>query len=285
MTLPRALIIAGLGINCERETAAAFTLAGADATIVHVNTLLDDPSVLQGSGIVAFPGGFAFGDRLGAGQALANRIRHRTLSRGGTLHSHLVQFVNQGGYLLGICNGFQVLAKLGFVPNTQGRHMQEVALAENLSGRYENRWCSLQPEDDGPAQAFSALGQIELPVRHGEGRIVFRDATVRQAVINQSLDWLTYVTRDGSPATTFPENPNGADLSCAGLTDPTGRVIGLMPHPEAFVSPYTHYNWTRRLRDEGDLNSEADGLRFFRTLLRRVTQDHHNTLNESRGTS
>jgi len=285
MITPRAVVLAGLGINCERETATALTLAGAHADIVHINTLLCDPAALLDAQIVVFPGGFSFGDHLGAGQALANRIRHRVLPQGDTLHHHLVQFVERRGFLLGICNGFQVLAKLGFVPNTQGEHVQEVALAENRTGRYENRWCALRTASAGPAQTFANLGPIELPVRHGEGRIVFRDHVIRQSVIAQSLHWLTYVSADGSPATTFPENPNGADLSCAGLTDPTGHVFGLMPHPEAYVSPYTHYNWARRRRDEGHLTDEADGLRFFRALLLRVAEEHQHTLDEPRRTS
>jgi phosphoribosylformylglycinamidine synthase subunit PurQ / glutaminase len=272
VTTPQVLVLAGLGINCERETAAAFRLAGANADTIHINALFEDITPLHQAQIVAFPGGFAFGDRLGAGQALANRIRHRHLPNGQTLLSELVRFVERGGFILGICNGFQVLAKLGLVPNVRGDCTQEVALAENASARFENRWCHLTPAKTGPMKAFAPLGQIELPARHGEGRLVFRDESIRQAVIDQSLSWLTYSTVDGSPATQFPENPNGADLACAGLSDPTGHVIGLMPHPEAYVSPYTHYDWPRRRREGRHTIHEGDGLRLIRTLVRRSAQ-------------
>jgi len=282
MTTPRVLVLAGLGINCERETAAAFRLAGASADIIHVNTLCTDSGPLREAQILAFPGGFSFGDRLGAGQALANRIRHRLLPNGKTLLSELVRFVGRGGFILGICNGFQILTKLGLVPNVGGDCVQEVALAVNASARFENRWCHLALAQKGPMEDFALLGQIELPARHGEGRLVFRNETVRQAVIDQSLDWLTYSTADGSPAAQFPENPNGADLACAGLSDPTGHVIGLMPHPEAYVSPYTHYDWPRRRRESRHTIREGDGLRLIRTLVRRSTQGSGPALEQPR---
>jgi phosphoribosylformylglycinamidine synthase subunit PurQ / glutaminase len=282
MTTPRVLVLSGLGINCERETAAAFRLAGTTADIVHINALCANVETLHETQILAFPGGFSFGDRLGAGQALANRIRHRKLPNGQTLLSALVRFVEAGGFILGICNGFQILAKLGLVPNTSGHCIQEVALAENASARFENRWCHLALAQQGPMKSFAPLAQIELPARHGEGRLVFRDETVRQAVIDQSLDWLTYSMADGSPATGFPENPNGADLACAGLSDPTGRVIGLMPHPEAYVSPYTHYDWPRRQRERRQMIHEGDGLRFIRILVRLSTKGASPSLDRSR---
>ena len=284
MTAPRAIVLSGLGINCERERAAALTCAGARTKVLHINAFLQCPtSSLAGASLVVFPGGFSFGDRLGAGQALANRIRHRRIADGLTAHAHLVRFVSSGGFLLGICNGFQVLAKLGLVPNTHGEHVQEVALAQNASGRFENRWCHLQVAASGPAGLFSAGDQLELPVRHGEGRIVFRDSAVRTAVLDQSLNWLTYVSSHGAPTQTFPDNPNGSDLSCAGLSDRTGRVLGLMPHPEAFVTPYMHYNWPRRRRESERLEIEADGLRLFRAVLHRIPQDGASTLDGSKG--
>ena len=282
MNTPHVLVLAGLGINCERETAAAFRLAGAAARIIHVNALCIDSTPLRDAHILAFPGGFSFGDRLGAGQALANRIRHRRNPNGQTLLGELVQFVKQGGFILGICNGFQILAKLGLIPNIDGACSQEVALAENASSRFENRWCHLALAQSGPMKAFAALEQIELPARHGEGRLVFRDEAIRQAVIDQELNWLSYCRADGSEATGFPETPNGAELACAGLSDSTGHVIGLMPHPEAYVSPYTHYDWPRRKRDGILTEHEGDGLRFIRTLVRQTTNGTSKALNSIR---
>ena len=271
MNEPRALVLSGLGINCERETAAALHLAGARSERVHVNGLETDPTQIDGVDLIVFPGGFSFGDRLGAGQALATRFRHRRTSTGGTLLSALERFVAKGGYLLGICNGFQILAKLGLLPNTDGEGRQEVALAENMSGRFEDRWCRLATATRGPAAALGGLGPIELPVRHGEGRLVFRDDAVRRAVGDRSLNWLTYVDGNGAPTSEYPANPNGADLACAGLTDPSGHVFGLMPHPEACVSAYTHYNWPRRRREGSQSTDEGDGLRLLRTLVRLVS--------------
>jgi len=274
MTVPQVIVLAGLGINCERETAAAFRMAGADADIVHINALCADATRLRDAVVLAFPGGFSFGDQLGAGQALANRIRHRALTDGRTLLAHIASFIENGGYVLGVCNGFQVLAKLGLLPNIGGTCTQEVALAHNASGRFENRWCRLLPACEGPAAPFGALGMIELPSRHGEGRVVFRDAAIRHEVIERSLNWLTYVEADGRPATGFPENPNGADLACAGLTDVSGRVIGLMPHPEAFVSLYTHYDWSGTLRSDPDTPDIGDGLHLIRILVHKASAAH-----------
>ena len=271
MSAPRVIVLAGLGINCERETAAAFRMAGANADILHINALCSDAARLHDAAVLAFPGGFSFGDHLGAGQALANRIRHRTLADGRTLLAHIASFVENGGYVLGVCNGFQVLTKLGLVPNIGGTCTQEVALAHNASGRFENRWCRLLPSSEGPAAPFGALGAIELPSRHGEGRVVFRDAEIRQEVIARSLNWLTYAEADGCAATEFPGNPNGADLACAGLTDVSGRVLGLMPHPEAFVSLYTHYDWSGRLRTKPGTPDVGDGLHVMRILVREAS--------------
>jgi len=261
-----------MGINCERETAAAFCLAGAEEEIVHLNALDRDPSVIGSARIVVFPGGFTFGDRLGAGQALANRIRHRRTASGRTLLGELARFVEAGGCLLGICNGFQVLAKLGLLPNTDGDGRQEVALAENESGRFEDRWCRLGTATQGAAGAFGELGSMELPVRHREGRLVFASDAVRRTVVERSLNWLTYLDERDAPASAFPANPNGSELACAGLVDSTGRIFGLMPHPEAYVSTYTHYNWPRRRREGLDRAGEtADGLRLIRAFVRFVS--------------
>jgi len=273
MSAPRVLVLSGVGINCERETAAAFQIAGARAETVHTNALVRDPGRIDAARIVVFPGGFAFGDRLGAGQALANRIRHRKTGSGRPLLSELKRFLKAGGYLLGICNGFQVLAKLGLLPDTGGDGRQEAALAENESGRFEDRWCRLGPAARGAAAALGALGPMELPVRHREGRLVLRDDAVREAVVEAGLNWLTYLAADGGPAASYPANPSGTELGCAGLVDPTGHVFGLMPHPEAYVSVYTHYNWPRRCREGLETEREADGLRLIRAFVRLVSKD------------
>jgi len=271
MTAPRVIVLAGLGINCERETAVALRLAGADPDIVHISRILCGDVSIPGAEAVVFPGGFSFGDELGAGQALANRIRHRQTPSGETLLAELRTLLGRGGRILGICNGFQVLVKLGLLPNFAGDYVQEVTLTENRSGRYEDRWCRLHASPHGPAP-FASLGLLELPVRHREGRLVFRDDAVRHEVAERGLNFLTYVDASGTPTQEYPANPNGADLACAGLTDTTGQVIGLMPHGEAYVSPYTHYDWPRRRREGTDTAREPDGLRLFRAFVRSMTE-------------
>ena len=184
-----------------------------------------------------------------------------------TMLEHLVRFVESGGRVVGICNGFQVLVNLGLLPNVGGEYAQEVSLAANLSGRFEDRWCRVTPTPNAPMPGVEALGPLELPVRHGEGRVVFRDDAIRQAVVDRSLNVLTYASEDGGVADAYPENPNGSELACAALCDPTGRVFGMMPHPEAYLSFYNHPDWARRKRQAMAVPEGGDGLRFFRTLI------------------
>jgi len=270
MSRPRVLLLTGYGINCEEELSAAFRLAGAGVDRVHIGRILRGEVELHAYSIIGFPGGFSFGDDLGAGRVLANRIRSRPLPHGATLLERLVQFLDNGGHLLGICNGFQVLVTLGLLPNVGGDHRQEVALAANLSARYEDRWVRLAADARAPHPALAELGDFEAPVRHAEGRLVFRDQGVRQAVVDRHLNCLTYVDADGLPAIDFPANPNGAALSCAGLCDPTGRVLGLMPHPEAYLSLYNHYDWPRKRRENPDASEDGEGIRLFRALVATV---------------
>jgi len=267
MTEARAAILTGYGINCEEELDAAFRLAGAAVDRVHSATLLRGHSDLAGYDIVALPGGFSFGDDLGAGRVLAHRIRSRQLPDGSTILEQLIDFAKRGGFILGICNGFQTLVALGLLPNTEGSYRQEASLAANLSGRFEDRWVQLAADDRAPHPAVSGLGSFEVPVRHGEGRLVFRDRRVREAVIEGHLSCLSYVDAAGAPTDAYPENPNGAELACAGLCDPQGRVLGLMPHPEAYLSAINHYDWPRRRRENPSMPDEGEGLNLFRRLV------------------
>jgi phosphoribosylformylglycinamidine synthase len=264
----RVLVLSGHGINCEEETAAAYRLAGAVPEIVHLNALLEGHSTLTEYRVLHLPGGFSFGDDLGAGKALANRIRYKQLSNGRTLFDDLLAFIDAGNFILGICNGFQVLAHLGLVPNTDGRHEQEVTLAPNDSGRFEDRWCTCSATSDARTPFVRDLDIVALPVRHGEGKLLIRDENVRSAILAGSYVAMTYCNADGQAATTYPENPNGSDLACAGLSDDTGRVLGMMPHPEAYLSAYNHPAWPhhRRARGRG-FTEEGEGLRIFRNVV------------------
>jgi len=267
MSAPRVLVLTGVGINCEQEMAAAFDLAGGVPEIVHLSELLQGRVSLSDYPILALPGGFSFGDNLGAGTALAHRIRHRRLPDGKTLFRHLASAIDAGAHVVGVCNGFQVLVELGLLPNAGGTRAHEAALLPNLSGRFEDRWVEVGAHAKTASRAFAALHGAELPVRHGEGRLVFRDADVRDAVVQAGLNGLFYRGADGRPTEAYPANPNGSELACAGLSDPTGRVIGLMPHPEAALSVYNHYDWPRRRLIDPEFGEPGAGLALFRAMV------------------
>ncbi len=262
----RVLVLTGYGLNCEEETAAAYWLAGADACIVHASDLFRGVVTLDPFSIVHLSGGFSFGDDLGSGQVLANRMRFEPLPSGGTLLSELARFRDRGGLVYGVCNGFQVLVKSGLLPNLAGRLEQEVTLAHNDSGRFEDRWvrCLVSSRR---SPAFAGLLALELPVRHGEGKLVTRDPSVSEALLRDGLVCLTYADPgEGQPTQTYPDNPNGSELACAGLVDTTGRVLGTMPHPEAYLSPELHPAWPTRAR-RGALPEHGEGLRIFQNLV------------------
>jgi phosphoribosylformylglycinamidine synthase subunit PurQ / glutaminase len=257
----KALVPTGHGINCEFETGHALELAGFDTIdTVHLNLLAHgqvDPATYH---LIVFPGGFLDGDDLGAAQACANRIRHSRVA-GGTLADRLIEFVNRGGLVLGICNGFQLLTRLGMLPAADRDYRgRTVTLIGNDSGRFEDRWVHLMVDQESPCLFTRGLKHMYLPVRHGEGKIVGRDDNVIAALVQDHQAALRYVSplRD-EPTMEYPFNPNGARLAIAGLCDPTGRVFGMMPHPECFVHRTLHPRWTRE-----ELPEEGDGLSIFR---------------------
>ncbi len=258
----RALVLSGCGINCEEETAAAFRLAGAEARVVHVNDLLDERCSLHEFDVLALPGGFSFGDDLGAGRALANRLLYRRTRAGARVVAHIERFLGDGKFILGICNGFQVLVKMGLLPNLRGRWEQEVSLVPNRSGRFEDRWVRLAASVPWRTPFLWGITTIDLPVRHGEGRLVAHEETLA-AIEELGLNCLSYCDPSGRPTDEYPYNPNGSALACAGLTDPSGQILGMMPHPEAYLSSFNHPNW------EGTEASSTDGagLALFRNIV------------------
>jgi len=264
----RALILTGFGINCQDELAAAWHLAGAEADIVHFNELLAGSQSIEGYDVINFPGGFSFGDDLGAGRALANKMRFCKLSSGRTMLDELKDHLAGGGFVLGICNGFQILVKSGLLPNIGGTYEQEVSLIGNDSGKFEDRWCHCRVVQPVRSPFMNGLESLELPVRHKEGKLVIRDEAIRKAIVEQGLCAMQYADADGGIATTYPALPNGAELSCAALSDPSGQVLGMMPHPEAFLSLYNHPDWARR-REAGG-SEEGEGLRFFQNMVNHI---------------
>jgi phosphoribosylformylglycinamidine (FGAM) synthase-like amidotransferase family enzyme len=262
-----ALVITGFGINCEEEMAAAWRLAGATARIVHLNEVLSGAVDIHAFQVLSLPGGFSFGDDLGSGKVLANKIRFAPLPSGRTLLQEIRGFLDAGGFIIGICNGFQALVKMGLLPDVGGEQKQEVTLTTNKSGIFEDRWvhCKVRPGTHTPF--LKGLDVIALPVRHGEGRLLLRDPVLRAYVIDGGLNCMSYCTPTGNPTSEYPANPNGADLDCAALTDTTGQVLGMMPHPEAFLSLYNHPDWPALRRRDREIDEAGTGLIIFRNLV------------------
>jgi phosphoribosylformylglycinamidine synthase I len=253
MSTPHALILKAPGTNCDEETCAAWTLAGAKVETHHVLRLLETPAELDRFQILTIPGGFSYGDDLGAGRIFASRI-------GAVLSDALCRFRDRGGLLLGICNGFQVLVRAGLLPGGSKEH--RTTLARNASGHFEARWVRLQAS--GGHTPFLAQDEtIELPVAHGEGRFLTSQANDAESLDRAGRIVLKYVDETGNPTETFPANPNGSMLGTAGMCDETGRVFGLMPHPERYVDPFHHPRWTRL-----GAKPEGDGLRIFRNAVK-----------------
>jgi len=252
----RAIVLTGFGINCDIETQWALAKAGAQADRVHLNDVIDQPGMLGSSQILAVPGGFSFGDDVASGKILANRLRYK-------LGDPLRKFIDNGGLIIGICNGFQVLVKSGILPGFDSSFTQEVTLTWNDSGRFENRWVTLAVDPGTTCVWLKGITSIELPIRHGEGKFIPKDDATLDRLRTGGQVAVRYSRPDGSPAQgKFPFNPNASTDDIAGICDPTGRVFGLMPHPEAYVHRTNHPRWTRsKIPDEGA------GLAVFRNAV------------------
>jgi phosphoribosylformylglycinamidine synthase len=252
MAKPRALILRAPGANCDLETAFAFELAGAAAERLHIRRLREQPKLLHSYQILVIPGGFTYGDDVAAGKILASQLSH-------FLGDSLRQFRAREKLILGICNGFQTLLKAGLIllPDEDG---PLATLAHNACGKFEDRWTYLQASP-GKCVFLKDYKRFELPVAHGEGNFTCRESWILGGLDQSGQLVLRYVDRDGS-AGPHPINPNGSQGDVAGLCDVSGRVLGLMPHPERHVLPTQHPRWTR----EG-LKKEGDGLRLFRNAV------------------
>lgn len=245
------LVLTGYGTNSHQETAHTARLAGADQVdIVHFADLVACNARLEDYHFLIFPGGFLDGDDLGAGQAAAVRWKYMKDAKGRPLLDHLGQFLDDGKLILGICNGFQLLVKLGVLPGLQGegrvRFERQASLGHNDSARFEDRWVKLLPNRQSPCVFTRNLPLAAMPVRHGEGKLIPMDRKCLEQIQEQNLIALFYADPEtGQPTQEYPANPNGSPLAIAGLTDPSGHVLGLMPHPEAFHHVTNHPRWTR----------------------------------------
>jgi phosphoribosylformylglycinamidine synthase len=259
------LILSGYGTNCEGETAHACRLAGAPEGTVHVRHITEiyaGTLNLDDYAFLVLIGGFLDGDDLGSARACVNRFRYRAMRDGGTFLDRLERFIASGRLVLGMCNGFQLMVKLGLLPggadaNGEGRQM---TLGPNASGKFEDRWVRMVADPRSPCVFTRGIEEIELPVRHGEGRLLGATDDLLDVLVEAHQVPLRYADADGIATEKYPQNPNGSPLGAASLCDQTGRVMGLMPHPEAFHHATNHPRWTRR----PFTSDEGDGVKLFR---------------------
>ena len=220
-------IVTGYGINADEELAEAFRRAGGWVRSHHLNDITANPGLLANYHILGVPGGFSFGDHLGSGKVFAYLFRRH-------LQSQLRSFVSGGGLIIGVCNGFQVLVKSGILPDTHQDWQQEVSLVHNEGGTFVDRWVRIRANPNNKSPWLRGIGTLEVPIRHGEGRFITGGPAARTRILAENLQAFTY---EG-------ENPNGSEDGIAGITDRTGRILGLMPHPEAFLEPQNHPRWS-----------------------------------------
>jgi phosphoribosylformylglycinamidine synthase I len=260
MAQVKAIVLRAAGINCDMETEYALELAGAKAERVHINRIIEDKSALDEYQIIVIPGGFSYGDDVAAGKILANQIAHH-------LNEPIRKFIDDGKLVLGICNGFQVLVKAGILPGMDSNNGKGVVtITYNDSGKFEDRWVYLAPQTE--KCIFIERGrEIYLPVAHGEGKVVTKDKATLEKLRNRGHIAFKYVDKNGKEGN-YPVNPNGSVDSIAGLTDATGRVLGLMPHPERHVRPTQHPHWSR-LKNKQD----GDGMTIFTNAVRFVQEN------------
>ena len=262
----KAMVLTGYGLNCDHETAYAFRLAGASARRVHINSLIDGSVRLGDFQILVFTGGFSWGDDHGAGVIQALRMKTR-------IGDQLLDFIDRGNLVLGICNGFQCLVNLGLLPGLEGNYRKRnVALTVNDCGKFRDQWVTLKMNSASPCIFTRGIKTAELPVRHGEGKFVTDDVILKKLKENNQIA-MQYATADGEIAAgRFPFNPNGSLSDIAGICDTSGRVFGLMPHPEAFNHWSNHPDWTRRKdaarrRSSDKYDEPAVGVRIFKNAV------------------
>jgi phosphoribosylformylglycinamidine synthase len=265
MASVRALILRTAGTNCDIETAHAFELAGAKPERLHINAVMKDKPLLRKYRILALPGGFSYGDDIASGKILANELVN-------SLSDEIRDFVRRGNLVIGICNGFQVLVKMGLLPDTSGDISGEVeaTLALNDSGRFESRWVYLKKCAKGKNECIWTKGLpdvIHIPVAHGEGKFIPRDSKVLTKMNDNGQIVFRYVEKTGN-AGGYPHNPNGSIDDIAGVSDPGGKILGMMPHPERNFTFLQDPNWYRtpKIKKEAGIGLQIfkNGVNFFK---------------------
>ncbi len=261
MKKPKVCVLRSAGTNCDKETAFAFQKAGAAAELVHINKIIADKDMLKSYQILALPGGFTYGDDLGAGRIFANELRYK-------LGDSLRDFIADAKLIIGICNGFQILVKSGILPGNDS-FRQDVSLIINDSGKFEDRWVYLRNQKSkNPCLPAGRKNQncvwtrnlpqvIYLPVAHGEGKFITKDKSVLERLKKNGQIVFCYCSSDNR-LSVYPDNPNGSVENIAGICDDTGRILGLMPHPERHIDFTQNPQWTSLAK-----RAQGDGLRIF----------------------
>ncbi|MBI4267964.1 MAG: phosphoribosylformylglycinamidine synthase I [Chloroflexi bacterium] len=250
MAKVRVIILRAPGTNCDLETQFAFEEAGAVASTVHVNQLISHQQRLADYQIMVIPGGFTYGDDIGAGKVLANELRVK-------LGKDIQRFIEDGKLMLGICNGFQVLVKAGYLPEPAKTLPQSVTLANNDCGKFECRWVHLRVNKESPCVFTEGIESMYLPVAHGEGKLMAEPAIAAQLKVA-----LYYADEHGDTTAGYPYNPNGSINNIAGICDASGRIFALMPHPERHIRGTQHPQWTRL-----GAKKRGDGYQIFRNAV------------------
>ncbi len=266
---PKSLVFFGNGINCEHETAYANTLAGFDPELIHIDEFAEEPRRIHKYSFINFPGGFLDGDDLGSAKAQSVKWKYQKMAgTGRRLLDELVKFIDDGKIIIGICNGFQLLIKTGLLPAMAKRYgLQTATLTANDSGRFEDRWTYLKANPFSRCIFTYDMDKIYLPVRHGEGKCIVDSAERLSSMRAGGNIVLQYADSAGAITAAYPDNPNGSVDSIAALCDDTGRIFGLMPHPEAFVRRVQHPRWTRESIEE-----EGDGLKIFKNACKYISE-------------
>jgi len=255
----KALVLRTAGTNCDVETAFALELAGAIPARIHVNRIAEKPALLSEFAILVVPGGFSYGDDIAAGRVLANELIQR-------FGEAVLDYVHRDRIVIGICNGFQMLVKTGLLPGFDHKALghQQVTLTGNDSGRFEDRWVMLEAPSRG-SLFTEGLDRLELPVAHAEGKFVTDSQETLARLVDNGQVVFRYVSRDGGEIA-YPDNPNGSVHDIAGIQDASGRVLGMMPHPERYALALQHPRWRREA-----LKGEGLGLKVFQNAVRALT--------------
>jgi len=251
----KTIVLRAPGTNCDIEAAFAFAQAGSEVELVHVNQLIRKERQLSDYQIMVIPGGFTYGDDIAAGRVLANELR---LKLGGDIRG----FFEAGGLILGICNGFQVLVRAGFLPEPRDGGQPPVTLAANDSGKFECRWVHLAVDKDSPCIFTRGMESMFIPVAHGEGKFV-----AEPDILSNINVVARYADEQGDIKAGYPHNPNGSVNNIAGICDSSGRIFALMPHPERHIRGTQHPQWTRL-----GARQYGDGFQIFQNAVRWVRQ-------------